>query len=260
MKLAVCYPWSSPFMFTGFVESTLKLKRPEGFEVDFFRGAGWCPAKRHLVACEEALEWGADLICIIGADQVHPPDMLVRLVDRWKEGYEVVSCLVPARGYVEWQPMEPFQPMAYRFKTNTELGETGIKDIQYRNYENMEESGRLLHVVTRADADENGMARCQFIGSGVLMFERDHILALEKPWFYETYEHETQTRLACMDSKFVWRLQLEAGAKLWIDTTILVRHAHVFEIDDSFSERFADWTNKEVADRKICNYKWEEYK
>jgi len=260
MKLAVCYPWASPFMFTGFVDSTLNMKHPDGFDVKFFRGAGWCPAKRHMTMCEEAMSWGADLICIIGADQVHPEDMLIRLTDRWNQGYEIITLLVPARGYVSWQPMKPFQPMAYRFKTNTELGEANLEDVTYRNYEGMDKSGHLLHVVTRADADENGMARCNFIGSGVLMFEKAHLAAITKPWFYETFEKETQTRRACMDSKFIWRLQEEAGATIWVDTTIFIKHLHVFEIDDSFSDRFSDWTDITMADLAICNFRPEEHR
>src|SRR3990172_10400410 len=84
-KLAVCYPWDSPFMFTGFVENALNLQRPEGAMVKFFRGLGWCSARRHIDMMEKALEWGADLICIIGSDQTNPDDLLLRLVNRFRE-------------------------------------------------------------------------------------------------------------------------------------------------------------------------------
>jgi hypothetical protein len=249
MKLAVGYPWSSPFMFTDFVDATLNLERPEGFEVKFFRGKGWCPAKRHIDLCEQALEWGANLICIIGSDQVHPPDMLVRLIERWKEGYEIIACLIPCRGFVSWQDMKPFQPMAWRFKTNDELGDT-----KYRSYTGMGTSSHLLHVINRDDGDEKGMTRCTFVGSGVIMFEKDHLLALEKPWFFETIDKQDQSRVACMDTKFAWRLQEEAGATIWVDTTIMVEHLHVFKIDDTYSERFSDWAEEGKGDKTICNF------
>jgi hypothetical protein len=86
------------------------------------------------------------------------------------------------------------------------------------------------------------------------MFEKDHLLALEKPWFFETFDKETQSRLACMDTKFVWRLQHEAGATIWVDTTILVKHLHVFKIDDSYSERFSDWSEEGKGDPVVCNF------
>jgi hypothetical protein len=233
MKLAVGYPWSSPFTFTQFAEHLPNLQTPSLADVRFFRGNGWCPARRHIHICEQALEWGADLICIIGADQVHPEDMLPRLVDRFNEGYEIVSALVPCRGYVNWQPMKPFQPMAWRFKTNDEMGDTKI-----RQYEGMKKSPEMIHILKREDGE---MQKCNFIGSGVLMFHRDHLLALKKPWFYETVEYDNQERTANMDCKFVWRLQQEAGATVWVDTTIMVEHLNVFRIDDTFQERFTDW-------------------
>ena len=247
MKLAVGYPWTSPFMFTQFVDSTLNMKHPEGYEVEYFRGVGWCPAKRHINLCEKALEWGADLICIIGADQVHPPDMLCKLAKRWDEGCEVTAALVPVRGYVNWQEMKPFQPMAWRFKTSDEMGTT-----RYRDYNSMGTDADMIHVVERSDGD---LVKANFIGSGVIMFHRDHLLALKKPWFSETVDPETLERVANMDCIFAWRLQEEAYATLWIDTTIQVTHLHTFEIDDTYSERFSDWTRPGRGDQEICNFK-----
>ncbi len=235
MKLAVGYPWSSPFTLTQFAEHLPNLQRPEGVDVRFFRGTGWCPARRHIDFCEQGLKWGADLICIIGADQVHPEDMLPRLYNRFMEGYQVVSALVPCRGFVRWQPMKPFQPMAWRFKTNDEMGDTKI-----RQYHGMKVDGDMIHVIKREDGD---MQKINFIGSGVLMFHKDHLLSLKKPWFYETVNTENMEREANMDCKFVWRLQQEARATVWVDTTIMVKHLNVMPIDDTYQDRFSDWNN-----------------
>lgn len=250
MKLAVGTPWTSPFMWTEYVDEMVNLQRPpearnalgelEPLEVRFFRGAGWCPARRHIHICQQAVEWGADLICIVGADQIHPPDMLNRLIGRWNEGYEVISALVPARCYIDWQPMEPFQPMAWRIKPHlspmTE-GELPKNDVEV------------------IDPDAGDVQRVHFIGSGVLMFHRDHLLALEEPWFSETFDPKTYRRLASMDTNFVRRLQSEAGAQVWVDTTILVKHLHPMPIDRSFSGRFADWKKPGVGDPVICQFK-----
>lgn len=250
MKLAFGVPWSSPFGWTRHYDYMMNLARPamarnafgqmEPLETRYFRGQGWCPARRHADLCEQALAWGADLICVLGADQIHPEDTLQRLVARWDEGYEVISALVPARGFVGWQDMKPFQPMAWRLKPNTG---SELRDVTLATPE--------IQVIDRADGD---VQRIDFIGSGVLMFHRDHLLSLAKPWFSETYNHETMARLASMDTTFVWRLQIEAGAQVWVDTTIQVRHLHAFEIDDSFSERFADWAQPGAGDAAICNY------
>lgn len=233
MKFAVGYPWSSAFIFSDFAAHLPNLERPEGVDVKFFQGKGWCPARRHIDLCEQAVNWGADLICIIGADQVHPPDMLVKLYKRFEEGYDMVGAMVPARGYVEWVDMKAFQPMAYRFKTTDEVGSD-----KFRRYEGYKKSRDMLHVIKREDGD---IVPCHFMGTGVLMFHVDYLLSLKKPWFFETINKTNQEREACMDMKFVWRLQSEAGANLYVDTTILVKHLHVFKIDDSFQYRFRDW-------------------
>jgi len=52
-KLAVGYPWSSPFISTGFCERSLNMKAPDGCLMRWFRGTGWCPARRHISLCEQ---------------------------------------------------------------------------------------------------------------------------------------------------------------------------------------------------------------
>lgn len=243
MKLAVGFPWDSPFTYTGFTDATLNLRHPPGCEVRFVRGRGFCPARRHNHICEQAVNWGADLILIIGADQLHPEDMLCRLVERFKEGYEVVSAMVPSRGFVSWQEMEPFQPMAWRFKSgNMEA---------MRSYSGMEVDGDLIEVVQK----DTGMQTVDFIGSGVLMFHVDHLRAMARPWFREIITDDPgYNRRASMDCTFVWRLATESGAQVWCDTDIDVRHLHIFEIDGSYSERFKDW-KKGNGDPSICQYR-----
>lgn len=253
MKLAVCTPWTSPFMWTGYVDAMLNLERPaevrnilgrvEPLEVRFFRGPGWCPAKRHLSACVQALEWGADLILIVGADQVHPPDMLRRLVARWEQGCEVVAALVPARAFIGWQDMRPFQPMAWRLKRSAPRSMDALNDL-----------ATIKNEVEVIDAAAGELQEIDFIGSGVLMFHADHLRAMAQPWFSEAYEPTTLERTASMDTRFVWRLRNEAGARVWVDTTIKIRHLHAFEIDETFQGRFDDWRQPGVGDPALCRF------
>jgi hypothetical protein len=205
-----------------------EFQRPD-WRARFFMGEGCDPAGRHCDMVLQALDWEADLICIVGADQVHPLDMLGRLVDRYFEtGGGVISALVPFRGYVSWQQMRPFQPMGWRI-VNSNGG--------VREFRGMDEDPDMFVPIDPADGD---LQRIDVIGSGVLMFDAQTIEALAKPWFYYTTDLD-QRRVADMDSKFVWRLRSEVQAQVWVDTTIQVKHLHTFEIDDTFSERFADW-------------------
>lgn len=227
-------PWSSPFMHTDCVDSLLALRQPSGYRTTFVRGRGWCPAARHNDLCEKALKAGAELICILGADQVYEPDLLERLVSRWEEGYEVVSALIPTRGYIGTQKMKPFEPMAWRIRPNKD-GDTAIHPF---NGEGV--NSDRIEVVGR-NSPGGPMQRINFIGSGVLMFHADHLLSLKRPWFFETFDAKTYRRQSIMDTMFSWRLQTQAHAKLWCDTSITVKHLHTFSIDDTFQDRFDDW-------------------
>ena len=243
MKLALVTPWSSPFIWTKFTQNLTELllgfDRP-GYELAFFMGKGVDPAARHVSMCLQALEWGADLICIIGADQIHPPDMLNRLVDRWEEYDGVWSALVPFRGYVSWQHMKPFQPMGWRLRTD------GVEEVG-----RLEDNPQQWEPI---DPEAGDVQRVDVIGSGVLLFHRDHLLALRKPWWYYRVDPETMQRVADMDTRMVWRLRSEAGAIVYVDTTIKVKHLHTFEIDDSFQDRFMDWMDPTLTTDDIAQY------
>jgi len=226
-KLAIGYPWVSQFMWTFFGENAMNLQRPENSR--WFRGRGWCPARRHIDICEQAIKWGASHILIVGSDQVHPEDMIPRLIKRVEEDdCDVVTALVPSRGNVPAMHMKPFQPMAWRWKSNT-------KSREYRGYDL---DSDMFEVI---DPKAGDLQKIDFIGSGVLLFPIDGLLALQKPWFYETFEPEDMKRQASMDTTFVWRLQSRAGLQVWCDTTINVGHIYPFIIDRSYQDRFPDW-------------------
>jgi len=231
MKMGVCYPWETPFMYTACAQSLMNLEHP--CDTQFFRGKGWSSARRHLDMCQQAVDWGADLICMLSADQIFPQDLLVKFLDHFNNGYETMSALIPCRGHIAWQDMKPYEPMAWRFKKNADVD---IKDAKIRKFRGMIKDPDMIEMV----GANQGVQPINFIGSGTLMFHRDHILSLKRPWFYERIKHEDQTRLPVMDTTFSWRLQSEGFAKLWCDTDILIKHLHIFEIDETFQDRFDD--------------------
>jgi hypothetical protein len=240
VKLALVTPWSSPFIWRKFTMNLAQMLctfRRQDWEIEFFMGRGVDPAARHTDMCLQGLDWGADLICIIGADQVHPRDLLGRLIDRYEEtGGGVISALVPFRGYVSWQDMKPFQPMGWKWRCDGVRELAGGVDKEFWD------------PINPADGD---LQRVDVIGSGVLLFDRETLLSLKKPWFYYQVDPATMARVADMDTKFVFRLKAEAGAQVWVDTTIKVTHIHDMEIDDTFQDRFADWANGQ-GDKEIC--------
>ena len=247
MKLAVCWPWSSPFVWTRFTDAALNVRHPKDVDVRWIRGIGWSPARRHTDAVEKALEWGADLIMIFGGDQVPGEDLLERLYARVQEGYLPICALVPSRGYFEHNVgTKPFQPLAWKW-SSTKLTTEGKPII--RQYRNQELDSDMIEVIKQ----DGAVKPVHIIGSGCIMFHRDHLLALKKPWFSETFDRETYKRSATMDTHFAWRLNTEAGACMWVDTSIKIGHLTDMMIDESFQNRFDDWldSSKKTSEPQI---------
>ena len=49
-------------------------------------------------------------------------------------------------------------------------------------------------------------------------------------------------------------IQKELGIEAWVDTTIEVKHLHTFKIDETFSDRFSDWSEPGKGEPGLCRY------
>ncbi len=215
-------------MYTKAVDSLLALETfPH--KVRFFRGKGWCDARRHIEMCDKALAWGANYILMLGADQVFPEDLIESLVDvLLTEKVDAVAAQVPTRGYIEGNGLPPFGLQGWQ-----------LRDGSYEP---------VRGCVQRQPIDS--------IGSGCLMFKANLLDKLQRPWFCDVItDPETCRRVGTTDSVFVHRLKTEAGAKVLVDTTIPIHHLHTFEIDHTFSDRFSDWAMPGVGDTDVCKFK-----
>jgi len=231
-RLAIGYPWVSPFIWQKHHQNVLNLERPSGLDIRWFQGQGWCPARRHIHLCEQAVEWGASHILILGSDQIFPENLIPRLIERVEvDGCEVITAMVPTRGLVPWVDMKPFQPVAYRFKD-------GMKANEYKGWD---VSSDMIDIIMPDESPE--LVRVDFIGSGCIMFPVDDLLTIQKPWFDETFTVDEYKRHASMDTRFIWKLKVIAGAQIWVDTTIKIGHLNDMIIDDSYQHRFSrdDW-------------------
>lgn len=196
-------------------ENFLSLQRPENSF--WVRGIGQYPARRHIHVCEQGIKGKASHILMLGADQIHPVDMIPRLIARIKQdGCDVIASLVPTNGNTS--KVKYFQKCAW---VQNESGILGDWDL--------------------IDPAKGDLQRITAIGSGVLLFPVSALVELKKPWFKEHFNELTYERIHCMDTEFVHRLELEAGLKLWVDTTIKVKHYIPFPVDETFEKRFEDW-------------------
>jgi len=225
-KLAVCWPWNAAFVYTAFVDSILGINQPENCETRWIRSSGWSNARRRIAGCEKALQWGAKYITMLDADQVYPPDILQKFMAHLESGKDMVAAMVPQRGYTAGCGMKPFQRLAWKTENNQTLIPVKVED------------GELQQAVLPSCA--------------AIAFKSDLLSRLNKPWFTDTYDKETLERHFAEDLNFVLN-SVKQGVEPWVDTTINIKHLHLFQIDDTFSSRFSDW-EQEGGDPSICRY------
>ena len=214
-KIAVCYPGDIPSVYTSPFNSMVNIEPPKDCEVKWFRGLGWCQARRRTHMCEQAIEWGADIIAQLDIDQVYEPDILKRLLARYDEGYKIIAAMVPVRGYLKDSKVKPFGRLAWRST----------------------EGGKAFEPVKTSEGE---VLEVDFPTSACVLFGADALLMLPKPWYYIKYSPETWKMIEGEDGDFFLRMG-RIGIKSYVDTTIKVKHAYVFEIDETYSKRFPDW-------------------
>ena len=228
-KLGITTPWSSPFIWSRFVQNLGQMVAAfdaPGWDCDVYFGRGIDPASRHIDGCIQARDGGCDALLFVGADQVHPVDMLNRLVARHEQtGGGAIAAAVPFRGYKAGQGMRPFQPIAWRVRDGATV-DTGTYPPD------------VLELVD-VDAPPE-LERIDAAPTAVLLFPVDALARLAHPWFWELRDTRTMQRVTDTDSPFSWRLAREAGVALWLDKSIKVQHLHTVAIDDTYQYRFPE--------------------
>jgi len=219
IKLAIMIPWGLDMIWRRTIETLWELEKPKDCTLIF--GTGRTPARRHEVGCEEALNWGASHILILGGDQTYPDKQMIKkmlkwmecsTLEEWMDRKQVVNCLVPIRGHRPGQGTRPFQPIGK--KVNTETQE--------------------LENITRDDAP---IVPVEIIGTGVMLFEADIIKHMERPWFNDIPLPNSNVTNVMQDVNFIMKLN-NLGHQVWCDTQIIVKHLVTMEADDSFQWRF----------------------
>ncbi len=192
------------------MDSYLNMERPSNSF--WVRGEGWCSSARHNNVIKKAIEGGASHILILGADQVHPLDMIPRLITKVEDGFDVVSAQVPMRGKVEGSPW-------YSMSTGFVRNADGFDLVE----------------------DAPSFYKVDCIGSGVLIFPVYALDKLKKPYFKEIVEDEAEyIRKPNQDVVFTQRLT-NAGFEIWVDASIKVTHGGWMAVDETFKERFNDY-------------------
>jgi len=227
IKIAVCVPWDSPFMWMVPGFNMMNWDRPQGSEVAFFPGVGWCPAARHNDAVDKAQTWGADIIMFNGGDHVCPMDILIKMLARINEGWDMVHAMPPSRGNVHID-QTPFKAMSYKMVGNPSA------PIENAMLNMPKDSAKILSY----DDEPQESHVC---GTGNIMMKAEILKGLERPYFSEFVKKDGRySRYCVMDSDFVYRCTVMSGARMFCDTSIRIIHLDTFGIDETYSERFKD--------------------
>lgn len=207
MKIACVVPWNSPFLWAKPVPNFLNVKAPAGAEMRWFMPAGWCSARRKTAGVELALDWGADWIWFVDADQVVEEDTLLRL---WEcaGSLRVVGAMQPCRGYFpQFKGSKPYQPMCWDEKGQP-FTPTKLQTVMY------------------------GSLNCFLIDAEI--FKK-----LPRPWFSERFNVTTMARLSSLDQHFTKRLW-DNGTPMWVDPEIRPKHMDAFPLGWDMQDRFDD--------------------
>lgn len=240
LKIAVIVPWDSPMIWTAPTFNMMNWVRPENTEMRFIMGSGWCPAARHNDGVAKSLEWGADLVMFNGGDHLCPKDIVVRMLARLNEGWDIVHAMPPSRGVCGFDGI-PFKALSYKVV------------------------GPLPHVDAVLHAPPNSIKTISYVdepqqshisGTGNILMKAAIFDGLQKPYFEEFIKKDGRYgRYPVQDSNFTFRCTVEGSAKMICDTTIKIIHMDVFGIDDTYTERFKDKTgmldwspNKDLKD------------
>ena len=225
MKIAVCIPWDSPFIWTAPAFNMMNWERPTDADLRFIMGVGWCPAARHNDAVAKAQEWDADLIMFNGGDHLCPKDILPRMLNRINEGWDIVQAMVPSRG-VCGHNAKPFGASSYKVVGPMPQ----INPI-------LNAPRDSVKIITGDDEPQE----THISGTGNIMMKAEIFDGLQKPYFEEFIKKDGRySRYCTQDSDFVYRCTVMSGAKMFCDTSIKLVHLDVFGIDESFAERFKD--------------------
>lgn len=230
-QLAIMVPWDSPFTWSKPAFNLMNLERPDGYEVRYIQGDGWCPANRHNNCLIRAINWGADRMVFMGMDHHVDEDCLIKLVGHIDDGgYDAACGWLASRAIMDrgTEDARAFPYIAFKKKDGVIVppGNPALNmDLAY--WDRLEFG---------AESQEIDM-----IGSGMIMVKRNLIINMKTPFFREFIRPgDHYARVPIQDSFWVWRLTQELGGSLWLDTTIEAVHLDLFPIDHTYSGRFDD--------------------
>lgn len=181
----------------------------------FTAGRLLTPAAREALA-DHALAAGMDWMLMVDDDMILPMDMFERLYDH---NVDVVAPLAFTRN-------APHMAVLYEC-------ETGYDPVAKTDY--------FINHYAR-NYPKNELVRCDAVGFGSALIRMDVIRKMRRPYFMSTCGTGE-------DVLFCYNAQRQAGAKIYMDTSVKLGHiSYPLIVDEAYAEWF--WKNQEGKDVK----------
>ena len=207
VRIGLGIPLSDDKVYRQFHESWVKLIKPANYTYLTPKFPGRIEDIRNQIV-EQALEKGCTHLIFMDTDQIYPEDFLVKIMSHDKD---VVGTAITKR-------YPPFNVLVMR-------GSLG----KYR-------------LVPDEDIENIHLLECDASGTGAIMFRTEvffHASEFGK-WFQVSVTDDG--RPIGEDVYFCSELR-KAGYKIWIDTTIDIKHLGILAIDYNFYKLFKDLEN-----------------
>lgn len=196
------------------------------FELHHFTaGRLLTPAAREALT-DHALNANMDYMLMIDDDMIIPLDMLERL---YNHHVDVVAPLAFTRN-------SPHMPVMYKC-------ESGWDPVTKTDY-------FINHFVR--NYPENELVRCDAVGFGAVLINMDVIRNMRKPYFMSTCGTGE-------DILFCYNAQKQAGAKIYMDTSVKLGHlSYPLIVTEAYAKHFWETEEKKDVKREYSCFRKEE--
>ena len=198
MKLGIALPHTHSHYHRLFVQSFFCIIRPENAVLLIPNSDGPLDGVRNEL-CQQALIHGCDHIWWCDTDQVYPPDVLVKLIDR---NLPIVCAKVHRR-------KPPYDPLLKRLNKNRKKDDPFYIDIKYDEWALRNKPDELIEV----DAT----------GFGCNLMAIEVIEKMSKPWFkFNLYPKDRNEPIG--EDFYFWNKAKNLGYKIFVDCSINIGH------------------------------------
>lgn len=206
-SLGIGVPNTWTHVYSAFFDSFIQLERPD------FK---YLPAKNGPIdqlrnrIVEQALMQGCSHLWMIDTDQEYPKDALTKMLSH---NLPVVHALVPRR---------------------------------YPPFDNLMMKGELNHFTSAGGYTDGSLVEVDACGTGCVLYNVQVFKKIRPPWFeFKANPDKEKGGVVGEDIGFCLKLK-KAGYKIYVDTSVKVKHLTTFSVDEAFSTLYQSLIRRQM--------------